>query len=331
MYEADDLRVSVIIPTYNSPDRLKATIQSVLDQSFPAAETIVIDDGSTDNTPDIAAVFAGRIRYVRTANGGQQRARNHGFALSTGNWIALLDHDDLWEKDYLAEVNALVREHGVDLTMCNSRTWQENPKGGAWADSHRFTQFAPPGYWQRVGADPADRWSILDRYDYAAYLEFHPSQTSMVTIRRDLYAALGGFDERMRGSGAENFEFEMRALRVARVGLIWQPLVKMVRHDANASLDTSRMAMDVVDCLHFAMTHHGLEGKAREIVERERQRRLPNAIYGAFSLGQYRAVRAYRRDYRGDPTWKMRLKSWISALPLPLAQAFARWTGAGPA
>lgn len=331
MHDTADLRISVIVPTYNSPARLKATLGSVCDQHFPAAEIIVVDDGSTDDTIDVANIFADRIRYVRTANGGQQRARNHGVSLSTGNWIALLDHDDLWEKEYLAEVNALVRAHGVDMTMCNSRTWEEDGQGGRWANNHRFTQFAPPGYWKRVGADPTDHWSILERYDYAAYLEFHPLQTSMVTIRRDLYAALGGYDERMRGNGAENLEFEMRALRAARVGLIWQPLVKMVRHDANASLDMAQMAIDVTDCLRFATLHHGLNDQERGIVERERDRRLTSAIYGAFELGKYDAVRTYWREYRGARSWKMYLKYWISLLPRPAARILARWAGAGQA
>jgi glycosyltransferase involved in cell wall biosynthesis len=322
-----NLRVSVVIPTYNGFERLKATIRSVLDQNFPAAEIIVVDDGSSDRTPDIAEVYAGQIRYVRTANGGQQRARNHGVGLATGNWVALLDHDDAWEPDYLGEVNALVRAHKVDMTMCNSRTWQESSVGGAWKDEHRFTRFAPPGYWDRVGADPSDRWTILDRYDYASYLDFHPSQTSMVTISRDLYQSLGGFDERLRGSGAENFEFEIRALRVARVGLIWRPLVRMVRHNANASLDGSRMTMDLVDCLHFGLEHHGLNDDEREIVRQQLQKRLPPAIDGAFALGQYATVRDYARELRGGLSAKARVKSAVAALPAPLARIIAKALG----
>jgi glycosyltransferase involved in cell wall biosynthesis len=324
---SQDLRCSVIIPTYNGFERLKATIRSVLDQTFPAAEIVVVDDGSTDRTPEITELFAGRIRYERTANGGQQRARNHGVSLSTGNWIALLDHDDAWEPEYLAEVNALVRAHPVDMTLCNSRTWQENAAGGAWKDEHRFTQFAPPGYWDRVGANPSDRWTILHRYDYASYFDFHPSQTSMVTIRRDLYQSLGGFDERLRGSGAENFEFEIRALRVARVGLIWRPLVRMVRHNANASLDGSRMTMDLVDCLHFALEHHGLAEDERAIVRQQLRKRLPPAIDGAFALGQYAAVRDYAREYRGELSMKTRVKTTVAALPTPLARFIASALG----
>lgn len=287
-------------------------------------EIIVVDDGSIDDTPGIEAMFPGQIRYLRVANGGQQRARNHGVAHSTGDWIAFLDHDDLWEPGYLAEVSALVQTHRVDVTICNSRTWQETVDGGFWKDNNRFVQFAPPGYWDQVGANPHDRWTTLKRYDYRSYLEFHPSQTSMFTICRSLYERLGGFDEQMRGSGAENFEFEIRALRVARVGLIGQPLVTMVRHESNASLDGSRMSMDLADCYRFALLNHGLDPAEERIMQVELQKRLPAAIDGAFILGEFQAIREYQRRYRGMLPSKTRVKTIIACLPPALARPLAR-------
>ena len=319
----NDLRISVVIPTYNGFERLKATINSVLQQTVPAAEILVIDDGSTDDSTQFQACFSRHIRYLKIANSGQQNARNHGVAQSTGDWIALLDHDDLWEPRYLAEVNAIVAAHAVDITICNSRTWQEDQGGGFWKDSNRFTQFAPDDYWRIVGASPDDRWSSLSRYDFASYLNFHPAQTSMYCIRKSLYLSLGGFDTRMRGSGAENFEFEMRALRAGRVGLIWDPLVTMCRHDMNASLDGNRMTMDFVACLEFALHHHGLNAGERAIVQSVLHKRLPNAIDGAFTLGKYADIRRYRRQYRGRLPFRTALKSAISELPEALARRVA--------
>ncbi len=317
-------RISVVIPTYNGFQRLQPTIRSVLNQTLPPVEIIVVDDGSTDGTPEIEALFPGQIRYFRVANGGQQRARNYGVARCTGDWLAFLDHDDLWEPGYLAEVSALVQTHQADVTICNSRTWQETAGGGFWKDDNRFVRFAPSGYWEQVGANPHDRWTVLERYDYRSYLEFHPSQTSMFTCSRTLYERLGGFDERMRGSGAENFELEMRALRVARVGLIGQTLVTMVRHESNASLDGSRMSMDLVDCYRFALANHGLDTAETHVVQAEMQRRLPAAIDGAFTLGEFQAVREYRRCYRGTLPPKTRLKTMIAGLPSALAGPIAR-------
>lgn len=321
------LRISVIIPTYNSVERLRRTIRSVLDQSLAAHEIIVVDDGSTDDTPSIPTEFGDAIRYVRTANGGQQRARNHGVELATGDWIALLDHDDLWEPAYLAEIDALVAASGVDVVMSNSRTWQEGTSGGSWKDENRFLTFAPAGYWQRVGADTEalekghGRWTILDRYDYASYLAWHPQQTSMFSIRRDLYRTLGGFDERMRGKGSENFEFEIRALRIARVGLIWAPLVRMIRHDSNASLDGYRMAMDLADTLLFAKSEHGLSQDEQSIVEAELQRRLVPAIASSFAISRYDKMRNYLTLYQGPISPKTRIKIAVARLPRPIGDA----------
>ena len=170
---------------------------------------------------------------------------------------------------------------------------------------------------------------MIARYDYASYLEFHPSQPTLFTIRRSLYERLGGFEERMRGSGAENFEFEIRALREARVGLILGgPLVRIVRHEANASADGNRMAVDLVGALEFALAHHGLSAEERRIVEAERQRRLPSALYGAFALGDYGAVLSYQRAYHGRLSAKAMVKGMIARLPAPLARTAARALGA---
>ena len=88
--------VSVIIPTYNGACFLAQTIESVLAQTYPSLEVLVVDDGSTDATWAITAGYGPRVRYVRQANAGTAAARNRGVAEARGQYIALLDHDDLW-------------------------------------------------------------------------------------------------------------------------------------------------------------------------------------------------------------------------------------------
>ena len=96
-------KISVIIPTYNRENLIIKTIESVLEQSFTNFEVIVIDDCSTDDTPNIiAALQDSRIRYIRLdKNSGAQVARNAGILSATGEWIAFLDSDDIWHKDKL--------------------------------------------------------------------------------------------------------------------------------------------------------------------------------------------------------------------------------------
>ena len=89
--------VSVVIPTFNRARLVRRAVQSALDQSYGRLEVVVVDDGSTDGTRDaIAGIDDDRLHYVRQENAGLPAARNRGIAESTGDFIALLDSDDVW-------------------------------------------------------------------------------------------------------------------------------------------------------------------------------------------------------------------------------------------
>lgn len=93
--------VSVIIPAYNSERYLAEAIASALQQTVPPAEVIVVDDGSTDSTRQVALGFGSAVRYLFQANGGSARARNAGAAVAGGDLLAFLDSDDVWLPDKL--------------------------------------------------------------------------------------------------------------------------------------------------------------------------------------------------------------------------------------
>jgi len=98
--------VSILIDTYNHERFIEQAIVSVLDQDFPASEMeiLVVDDGSTDRTPEIIRKFAPRVRYLRKENGGQASAFNFGIPQAQGEIIAFLDGDDWWIKSKLGVV-----------------------------------------------------------------------------------------------------------------------------------------------------------------------------------------------------------------------------------
>ena len=105
-WEEDELNdlVSIIMPSYNTGRFIKETIESVLAQSYPTWELIIVDDCSTDNTDEVVNQYLAdeRIRYIKNdTNSGAAVSRNRALREAKGKWIAFLDSDDLWEADKL--------------------------------------------------------------------------------------------------------------------------------------------------------------------------------------------------------------------------------------
>src|SRR5580693_2789651 len=99
---SEPIRISVIIPCHNGEAFLKQALDSVLAQTFPVAEVVLVDDGSTDGTPAIGQAYAERtdvIRYVRQEKGGVSTARNRAVREARSEWIAFLDADDWWKPE----------------------------------------------------------------------------------------------------------------------------------------------------------------------------------------------------------------------------------------
>ncbi len=103
------IRIAAVVPTHNRARLAARAIESVLAQSFPPAEVIVVDDGSTDDTADIVASFGNAVRYVRQDNAGGASARNRGVREAHEEWVAFLDSDDVWTPTHLERIAAAIR------------------------------------------------------------------------------------------------------------------------------------------------------------------------------------------------------------------------------
>ncbi|MEO5705957.1 MAG: glycosyltransferase family A protein [Alteraurantiacibacter sp.] len=108
------MRVSVIIPAFNRADLIGATLDSLLAQTRPPAEIVLVDDGSTDGTPDVVSAYGSSVRLIRQENAGAAAARNHGFIASTGDAIHFMDSDDLSSPNSHAVQLAAI-EAGADM------------------------------------------------------------------------------------------------------------------------------------------------------------------------------------------------------------------------
>jgi len=138
-------KISAIICVYNQP-LVKEAVASALNQNFADYELLIIDDGSTDRTPELLAPYRDRARILRTENQGIAAARNRGLSLACGKYIAFLDSDDLWLPDYLAEQAAFLDAHpGYGLSFTDG--WmlgkKEIPENISSLPSH-YSLYPPP-------------------------------------------------------------------------------------------------------------------------------------------------------------------------------------------
>ncbi len=105
------IQVSVVIPTYNREGRVTRAIDSVLAQTRPVDEIIVVDDGSTDQTASVVRAYGPPVRYVHQENAGPAAARNRGITEARGTWITFLDSDDRWCPDKMANQMAILERY----------------------------------------------------------------------------------------------------------------------------------------------------------------------------------------------------------------------------
>ncbi len=129
--------VSVIIPVFNGAQHLPETLACVLAQSHPRVEIIVVDDGSTDASFQIASSHGPAVRVLQQPNRGPGSARNRGLAAARGDYLALLDHDDLWHPDILASQLDVARRHPQSgMVICDGVHFQ----GDAYLKDHLLSQ-----------------------------------------------------------------------------------------------------------------------------------------------------------------------------------------------
>lgn len=212
MLSADEYPlVSVVIATYNCSFYITRAVKSALDQTYPNVEVIVIDDGSTDNTPEILQSFRDRIRVVSQDNRGPAAARNAGLAVAEGKYIAILDADDYWLPERLGKMIPVLEEGPHDLLLSNFYTVDENCR--------RLT--ASPAYDKLFRPPHKDQYKDILWRSYAF---------AMTVGKSELFRSQGGYDESLRNE-AEDYDFWLRSLRDgAHWGYVNEPLAEyMIR------------------------------------------------------------------------------------------------------
>ncbi|HKY18379.1 MAG TPA: glycosyltransferase family A protein [Rhizomicrobium sp.] len=302
---------SVLIPTYNRADLIAETLDSVFAQTYPAREVIVIDDGSTDHTPEVLARYSDRILYKRIPNAGAQNARNVGFGMAQCHWVALCDSDDLWLPTYLEkQASILSNEPGIGLSFGNFRILQK----GQVSAKTKFEE-APPGYWEKNTARKIAAGAILSQ-DYAeATFIFHPLFISAMVLSKALALSVGGFNRQMPRN-AEDGEFTLRCLYRAKIARLEEALVLIRKHDSNISGEIASRLISEVSVLRYIKSHHAEARNYHATIDdqiRLRTLMAYNAAFAAKDLGTVRNLFAALSQQ--DRSSKVRLKYLIASAP----------------
>jgi glycosyltransferase involved in cell wall biosynthesis len=171
--------ISVVIPLYNKALYIERAIQSVLTQTVPPQEIIVVDDGSTDGGGEIVASFQNpRIRFIRQKNQGVSAARNRGIQDARGDLIAFLDADDAWKPRFLEAIIGLSKEF---------------PQAGLYATAYEIISPYGITHYPEFKILPADVKQGLINYFKAARL--YPINSSTAVIPKKVLKEIGGFQE----------------------------------------------------------------------------------------------------------------------------------------
>lgn len=117
--------ISIIVPVFNTAEYISRCIESVLGQTYAEWELILVDDGSTDCSPDICKEYVDkdkRIRYIRKENGGAGSARNKGLEMASGEFIGFVDSDDYIKADMYETLYKMIKNTGADISICGVYT-----------------------------------------------------------------------------------------------------------------------------------------------------------------------------------------------------------------
>jgi glycosyltransferase involved in cell wall biosynthesis len=200
--------VSCIVPVFNGERYLGEALHSVLAQTYKSVEIIVVDDGSTDRTPQILENFGKQIRSLRQDNGGPAAARNSGVGIAQGDLIAFLDADDLWHPEKLRrQMQCLEARPEADLCITYLQNfWSPEFKAEAEHFSNHRLSKPTPGYFM----------------------------LPTVLIRRDVFDSIGFFNTKLQV--CEDVEWFLRAVERDMVILVLREVFLQRRlHASNLS------------------------------------------------------------------------------------------------
>lgn len=300
---------SVVIPLYNKQGFVRQTLKSVLAQTCPAAEVIIVDDSSTDDGPKVIAdLLNDRVRMVHQTNAGPGPARNRGAELASAEWIALIDADDLWHPKHLATLAAIITAFPqADVVTAGSR-WQ------------------PAGVIDLGPLDLPDPAPYL--FDYFKDPTHGQVHTSSLAIRRNVFLSKAGFGAFVPGEDVEfwarlalDHQFAASALPTSvyvreNGGIMDQDRRQFDKKDVDAPTPLSMLINRALADDRYSARHRAISAYS----DRTQLQAVRNCLYAGNAFGA-RRILARLRNRR---TVQAKLYQVATLLPDEILEGAAR-------
>ena len=281
--------VSVIIPAHNAEKFLGEALDSVFAQGIDSPEVVVVDDGSTDKTADVARSYGRGVLTLTQSRSGSGKARNTGLAATTGELVAFLDADDVW----------VIEKSSLQIPLLEG----DPALGLVFSDMLSFDQNGPAArtYFQQRGFDGRCALSSIFLYDMIS--------TPTVVMRRSCLADVGSFNESLAIGQDTDLWFRV-ALRFP-FAVVPRPLVMRRFHSGNTTRDSRLLARCVVEIWgRYVDRCIEREPSARRLLLRDlaRKRWHHHLLEGCALIneGRPREARHYLRDAIRDEPLSLR-------------------------
>lgn len=242
---------SVVIPAFNAAGTINRAIDSVLAQTYPVADIIVVDDGSVDATGAKVAKYGERIRYMFQANGGVSAARNAGARAAGGDWLAFLDADDWYYPDRVRwHAEWIARDPGLDFLTGDYD--YRRMDGSIISRSMEVTEAGRALLRKAGGA----REVIMAAHEMAPFIENHFGDTHTLSVPRKTFLELGGYP--IGRAVCEDVSFLIRLCARSRLaGVVCEAMGVYLIHPGSATrtdpLRSQRLTVDALLSLRAEM------------------------------------------------------------------------------
>ena len=295
---SDSLRISAVIPAYNAEPFLRRSIDSAMAQTFKPLEIIIIDDGSTDGTAEIAKSYGDAVSYVYQENAGASAARNTGISASQGDWIAFLDVDDEWRPHHL--------ENAVNIL--------ENHPELKWygAPVNQYIQETGKLIAEYVKKEPG---ILIDNAYFEDYMVAFPPYAHLspqtMVIHKSVFEKVGKFDPK-RQVGCDIDMWYRIGLHFPKVGYCHEVAANIYRRSTSLSYTTIKLFKKSLERIReHEVLAENLGADARQRAEPRIMYWVTKLLKASISKGDYPAVREIFDIYkkRLSPRWR-----WLASI-----------------